>query len=145
MPTATLQSLRVHEGLGGDKVLPLPEEQGNNGWPFCREDLVERGPAILAPWGVKDFTWPGGAKQAQGGQAAGEDLWDNRRIDRILAKGDTEKRRLLSSLRIYPRESEAPTALANNIVGGQRHEISETSFQKSFSRRIYQFLLALLH
>lgn len=64
MPTATLWSLRVPKGLGGDEVLPPPEEQGNKGWPFCRDDLVERGPAILAPWGVKAFMWPGKAKQA---------------------------------------------------------------------------------
>lgn len=71
MPTATLQSPRLPEGLGGDEVLPPPEEQGNNGWPFCRDLLVERSPAILAPWGGKAFTWPGGAKQAQGRQAVG--------------------------------------------------------------------------
>lgn len=88
MPTAKLQTLRVPEGLGGDEVLLHLEERGNNGWPFCREDLLERGPGILAPWGVKASTWPGGAQQAQDRQAAEGGLTNNRRTDPIPAKGD---------------------------------------------------------
>lgn len=92
------------------------EEQGNNSWLFCRKVQIQGGPAptTLIPRGVKAFAWPGGVWASTGQVDSSRELWNNSKTDPIPAKGGTEHRGLLSYSGSYPRDAEAPIALAQS-------------------------------